>query len=236
MTHHSEQSRIREVYERYQRAGVAKSKWSKSNVGNQCIVEERLRLLRRMLVNSGHTDLRDLNILDVGCGGGDLIASLHGFGAESNRLFGVDLIPGRVTDARKANPDVGFVAANAEYLPFPDRYFDLVSVFTVFTSILDPTMAKNVAREVARVLKSDGILIWYDFRFDSPSNRNVRGIGRNEVRSLFPNADYDIRSVTLLPPLARRLGRATKTLYPILSALPPLRSHYLAFIRKLPAL
>jgi len=38
--------------------------------------------------------------------------------------------------------------------------------------------------------------------------------------------------VTLLPPLARRLGPATPLAYPVLAALPPLRSHLIGLLRK----
>ena len=43
--------------------------------------------------------------------------------------------------------------------------------------------------------------MWYDFRFDNPQNRQVRGIGRRELRALFPQLRGRIRSVTLAPPL-----------------------------------
>jgi len=60
----------------------------------------------------------------------------------------------------------------------------------------------------------------------------VRGVSASRVRELFPQLDGRLHPVTLLPPLARRLGPATSTLYPVLGAVPPLRSHLLGVLRK----
>jgi hypothetical protein len=43
-------------------------------------------------------------------------------------------------------------------------------------------------------------------------------------------AQVSARSLTLLPPLARRLGPVAPKLYPPLHAVPVLRSHYLAIV------
>ena len=125
-----------------------------------------------------------------------------------------------------------FCRANAEQLGFPDGAFDLVLLFTVFTSILDDRMARSVAREVERVLKPGGAVVWYDFRYDNPWNPNVRGMTKATIRSLFADFELKLQMVTLLPPLARRLGRATSILYPVLAAVPLLRTHYLGLLVK----
>ena len=93
-------------------------------------------------------------------------------------------------------------------------------------------MAANVAHEISRVLKPGGAVVWYDFRYDNPQNRNVRGLGQQEVEALFPGHAASLRTVTLLPPIGRRLGPATGLLYPLLSAFPPLRSHLIGLLVK----
>jgi ubiquinone/menaquinone biosynthesis C-methylase UbiE len=144
----------------------------------------------------------------------------------------VDLLPDRIEEARERYPDLRFIPANAEALDFPDASFDLVLFFTVFSSILDAGMRARVAREAGRVLRPGGAVLWYDFRVDSPSNPNVRGIRRDAVLDLFPGYDASLRSVTLLPPLARRLGALTRALYPALAALPFLRTHWAGVLVK----
>jgi ubiquinone/menaquinone biosynthesis C-methylase UbiE len=170
--------------------------------------------------------------LEVGSGGGSVLASLRELGGSPSTLVGVELLPHRVASARQAFPELEFREGNAERLEFADASFDMVLAFTVFSSILDPSMARNVADEIYRVMRPGGGLLWYDFRYDSPSNRNVRGITARRVRELFPALRGRLVGLTLLPPLARRLGPLTPVAYPVLGWLPPLRSHLLGLLLK----
>ena len=85
---------------------------------------------------------------------------------------------------------------------------------------------------LARVLRVGGGVLWYDFRFNNPANRNVRGMGRRSIIRLFPNFELRLQSLTLLPPLARRLGPLTSVLYPALARLPFLRTHWLGLLKQ----
>jgi hypothetical protein len=60
----------------------------------------------------------------------------------------------------------------------------------------------------------------------------VRAITRSELERLFPWAELNAETMTLLPPLARRLGSSTSTLYEPLLAVRPLRTHLLAVAQK----
>src|SRR3989440_8774150 len=42
--------------------------------------------------------------------------------------------------------------------------FDVVMQVTVFTSILDPDLKRRVALEMLRVVKQDGLILWYEDR------------------------------------------------------------------------
>ena len=55
---------------------------------------------------------------------------------------------------------------------------------------------------------------------------------RRELIRLFPGCGMRARSLTLLPPLTRRLGRWTEALYPILARVPFLRTHNLTCLKK----
>ena len=160
------------------------------------------------------------------------MANLRLWGAKEERLHGVDLLPERVTAAREKHPSIDFSCANAERLPFPDERFSLVLTFTVFSSILDEGMARNVAQEVERVLVPGGAVLWYDFRYENPGNRHVRPMTKREIRGLFPHFTLQLQPVTVAPPLARRLGRLTPVLYPLLARLPWLRTHYIGLLRR----
>ncbi len=171
-------------------------------------------------------------MLEVGCGTGGTLAGLLELEARPEDLYGVDLLADRIATAKQSYPGINFQCANAEQLDFPDSSFDLVLLFTVFSSILDVRMAQNAANEVSRVLLPGGAVLWYDFRYDNPRNPNVRGMKLKRIRGLFPGMGVHLRSLTPLPPIVRRLSRLTPLLYPLLAALPPLRTHYIGLLVK----
>lgn len=219
----SETDRITQAYDRL--LGERAARWTLANPGNRAILAERRRLMVKLLGARGGLPLGECTVLDVGSGGGAELASFRQLGAAPSRLFGVDLLPARVAAAREAFPDIDFRVGNAEKLDFASAMFDLVLAFTLFSSILDVNMQRNVAGEILRVLKPGGSLLWYDFRYNSPSNAHVRGVSGRRVRELFPDLRGRLYSLTLLPPLARRLGRLTPHAYPLLAAFPPARTH-----------
>ncbi len=226
----TETDRIARAYEEMEaRAG---ERWSLANAGNRYVLAERRRAFRRLLERAGWVPLGERRALEVGSGAGVELAWLTEVGAKPSFLAGVDLLAHRVEAARKAYPGIDFRLGNAEKLDFEDRSFDLVMAITIFSSILDRTMAANVAAEITRVLKPGGGLLWYDVRYDSVSNPNVKAVPRERVAELFPGLRGSLSTVTLAPPLARRLGVATPAAYPVLAAVPPLRSHLVGLLRK----
>jgi len=141
---------------------------------------------------------------------------------------GIDLLPERIAQARKRQPHIFFYVGNATEAPFPPESFDLVFVFTVFSSILDDRLAHAVARKIWHVLASGGAVVWYDLRYPNPFNRKVRPIPRSKIEELFPEAHADLRPATLIPPVARRFP----ALYPCLARIRLLKGHYLGILRK----
>jgi ubiquinone/menaquinone biosynthesis C-methylase UbiE len=226
----SETDRIARAYREIE--ATAGSRWDLRNHGNRLVLAERRRLATKLIEEAGWLPLSKRRVLEVGCGAGSELAWMLELGATPSNLVGVDLLLDRVAAARRTYPQLEFHVGNAEHLEFPDRRFDLVMAFTVFTSILDEAMARNVASEIQRVLRPGGGLLWYDFRYNSPANRHVRGVGSHRVRDLFPELKGDLHTVTVLPPLVRRLGPLTAPAYPVLASVPPLRSHLMGLLRK----
>jgi hypothetical protein len=101
--------------------------------------------------------------------------------------------------------------------------------YTALSSILDPRIRQNVARDMLRVLKPEGILLWYDFWLN-PTNPQTRGIRPAEIRELFPACNYEFHKITLAPPLARRIVPFSWGLALFLEGLRIFNSHYLAVI------
>jgi SAM-dependent methyltransferase len=227
-----EVQRLKQVYRNYRESESTQARWSDVHPGNEAIRREWTQVLIQMLRAAGFLPLAHRRILDVGCGSGSKLARFEEWGASPGELRGVDLLQDRIEEARQRHPSIRFQQGNAEQLEFADESFDLVLLFTVFTSILSDCMARNVASEVRRVLKPSGAVVWYDFRYNNPCNRNVRAMTAAAVRTLFPEYHLDLRAVTLLPPLARRLGAATHVLYPALSRICLLRTHYLGLLTR----
>ena len=226
----SETERIARAYR--ERELTTGSRYDLRNAGNRLVLAERRGLAKKLLTDEGWVPLGERRVLDVGCGTGSELAWLLELGASPSRLVGVDLLADRISAARSAHPQLDFRAGNAERLDFDDASFDLITVFTVVSSILDPSMASNVAREIVRVLKPGGGLLWYDFRYDNPRNRDVRGVPERRLRELFPQLEGQVHKLTVLPPLVRRIGRITPAAYRVLAAAPPLRSHLMGLLRK----
>jgi SAM-dependent methyltransferase len=227
-----EEDRIRSAYQSYDHTDPMQQRWDPARQGNRQILAERTRILHKLLENMALFPLADKSILDIGCGSGGEVRQLLQWGASPCRLYGIDLLPHYIERARQTHPLVHFDCANAEHLPFPDESMDLVLLFTVLSSILDDTMRRRVATEAARVLKAGGAVIYYDMRYRNPRNPHVRPVGRQELRGLFPDFQSTMRSLTLLPPLARRLGPLTRIGYTLGAAIPCLRSHYAVVLRK----
>lgn len=226
-----ELARIRIEYDRRARDARYRNWYSAFNPANIFIVQERDREMARLLATYLGQPLSTCRILDLGCGSGHELAKFIGLGAKSERLFGLDLLWDRVQSARHRFAHLRFQCGNAEALPYPNHTFDLISQFTVFTSILDEGLRQRMAAEMLRVLKPQGLVLWYDYRLN-PTNPHTRGIERAEIKRLFPHCQYDFRRVTLAPPLARLVAPHSWFLCALLNQFPFLRTHDLVVIRR----
>jgi SAM-dependent methyltransferase len=178
-------------------------------------------------------ELPEWRITEVGCGdGGNLLDAIR-LGAQPGHLRGLELLPARAERARARLPaglriDTGDALA-ADIAPGSQ---DAVLQFTVFSSLLDDDFQQRLADTMWRWVRPGGGVLWYDFAFDNPRNRDVRGVPMRRVRALFPQADITVRRVTLAPPLARTACRVHPVLHGLLDAVPLLRTHRLAWLRK----
>ena len=224
-----ERARVQEAYRHHDAGPRAAGRWEPDRPGNRAILAERDGLLHEALDRLGGPD-QVRRVLDVGCGRGDVLASLvdHDVDAE---LVGVDVRPEVLEAAARRHPSLRLHLATPGELPLPDASVDLAIACTVFSSVHDRRVLRRLAAEVERVLAPGGVLVWYDLRVPSPGNPDVRPLGAREVHDLFPHLRGRLRPLTLLPPLARRLGPLTDRLYPRL-AVGPLRTHLGGVLRK----
>ena len=223
--------RLRTAYAHYDRAPVERAKRDPRNPGN-LLIQRQLAAAVGEILERELPEVGQAAVLDAGCGSGGFTRRLVQLGVDPRKVVGVDLLPDRVQSAAALLPEATFRCADLRSLDIPTATFDLVTSVVCFGSILDPGVASDAADEIARVLKPHGFVLWYEARYPNPWNHRVRGWTGKQVHDLFPGFDVRLRSITLLPPLARALGPATEALYPTLSALPPLRSHLIGVVRK----
>jgi SAM-dependent methyltransferase len=231
MTDDGELRRLEAVYGGYDANSREQAKRDPANAGLVQIQTERARVQGELLESEGLMPLTGKRVLDVGSGLGDELARLITEGADPEHSVGVDLLPDRVERASLLHPSVRFIRADARRLPLDDGSFDLVVANVVFSSILDDDVASAVATEMRRVLAQDGAIVWWDNRYPTPGNPNVRGYRLREIKRLFPDCRIQTRTTTLLPPLARRLRRTAPLVYGSLAQVRFLRARHLAVIR-----
>ncbi len=222
--------RIRQEYARRARE-IPAGFYDSNRSENQFLHAGAARACARLLREEGAFPLNRAQILDVGCGQGHWLLEFLMWGATVSRLHGIDLLPERIVQARERLAGAELLSGDARTLPWPDSAFDLAAQFTVFSSILDAAVRQQIAREMLRVLRPGGRILWYDMRRSNPA-RPVRGIGRKEIRQLFPGCRFRFENATLAPPLARLVAPHSWAAAFALESLPFAKTHLAAVITR----
>lgn len=214
--------RVVRVYDSYGRE--AESRWDPDKPANRLILSERNRMFEQALRGRGF-DRRDCVVVEVGCGTGQVLdvmsdllpnATIIGFDIHLDRLKGVSRFPVARADARR--------------LPLPSESVAVITASVLLSSVSRESWAP-LARELCSVLKPGGVVLWYDMRLPNPFNRHTTPVTRRDLERLFPNADIDVRPLTLLPHAARMLGTRVNRWYGPLVRFRPARSHLGGTIR-----
>jgi SAM-dependent methyltransferase len=224
-----EEARIRAAY--IKRQDDLRYSWF--SPGNAFMVQELERRLLAILARHAFAPLHTKKILEVGCGTGYWLREFIKWGARPHHIVGIDLLDDRVAEAKRLCPGVVTVeCGSAAVLSFPDETFDLVLQFTVFTSVLDSGMKQRMASEMLRVVKTDGLILWYDYHVNNPRNPDVRGVKKREIYQQFPGCWIELRRITLAPPIARLIAPYSWLMCYLLQKIPLLCTHYLGVIQK----
>lgn len=229
--HSKEEERIRDGYARR----TSDDRYSLFSPGHLFMIQERERLTLKLLKKKGIAPLGGKKILEVGCGTGYWIRQFINWGAQPHNITGIDLLPDRVTQAKSLCPAaVRIESRSAVELNMEDSQFHIILQSLVFSSILDTKMKQKTATEMLRVLKQDGVILWYDFHINNPRNPDVRGIKKEEIFGLFPNCYIDLWRITLAPPLVRFLAPHSWLTCYLLNKARIFNTHYLGIIRRSP--
>lgn len=217
-----EHERTAEIYGRYARDRARRRRWSPANPGNQAIQADLRAAIGEVLPASGA-------VLDVGCGTGWLLETL----AHHNpalALYGVDLLADRVDAAHRRVPSARVTQGSALALPAATASVDAVTFITVLSSLRGRSDRRAALAEARRVVRPGGVVVVWEPRVPTP-NRRTCHVPVREVREALAPCSLARRSITLLPPLARRLPSARA--YAVLSQVSALRTHRLIVARLL---
>jgi SAM-dependent methyltransferase len=140
--------------------GAVQAAWA-SGLGS--MLYDNAQAFARKIVSAWQLPIEWLNIptggvaLDVGSGPGNVTASLARAAGSDGLALGIDIsepMLARAVDAQ-AGPNVGFLRADAQQLPFRDESFDAATSLAVLQLIPDPPATLG---EIVRVLKPGGRL------------------------------------------------------------------------------
>lgn len=129
------------------------------------------------------------NILDVGCGIGDLLGY-------NKKIIGVDINPNTVAYCKNKGFDARLM--EVDHLPFQSETFECVVLDNVLEHIENP---KPLLNEISRVLKKKGLLVigvpgvlGYDY---DPDHKKY--YSRKTLISLMKSHDYTNKSIFGMP-------------------------------------
>jgi len=137
------------VLESYDRIAVAYAR----QYGNELLHKP----FDRELLHRFATEVKDRgDVCDVGCGPGHIARYLRDMGLA--KVFGLDLSPAMVEQARKLNADLSSKVGNVMALDLVDASLGGIIAFYAIVNI-PPNLLPTVFREMCRVLKPGGRLL-----------------------------------------------------------------------------
>jgi len=226
-----ERDRISKVYSDRDSAGRGGLyAWHRPEVRQQDAA--RNLAISRLLGEAFGGDLSQIDVLDIGCGTGAFLRTLTEWGAGPYRLTGTEFLPDRLEIARQISaPEIKWHLGDCSFAN--NENFHLISTNTVFSSILDEESRVSLANKMWNLLKPGGWLMVFDFRYNNPSNLNVRKVTHSSLCSYWPNAiNAHYQSLLLAPPIARLVVPRSYFMGELLSYFPLLRSHFVYFAQK----
>ncbi len=192
------------------------------------VVKEREVVYSR-IIKEHFNKTDNIKFIEIGAGAGANIDFFRSLGIKDENIVAAELLTERAALLRKYFPHITIAEGDALQLNYKGS-FDIVFQSLVFTSILDADFKKKLAAKMWGMLKPGGIILWYDFKFNNPANKDVKGVDKAEMKQLFSFADQiNFFNVTLAPLVGRRVGNMYEF---VNSFFPFLRTHLIAVIKK----
>ena len=116
-------------------------------------------------LGSATIPLRDLRVIDLGCGTGRSARVYIDMGLRPEQIRGLDFRPGAIALARMLNPAIQWDVYDGEVLPPGCNW---ISAATVFSSVASPESRQAIVGRIWDALPSGGYMFYYDFRKANP--------------------------------------------------------------------
>jgi len=160
--HHSNLSACKAFYESRDADNKYEQQWGYTNP----IAGAYWHLRDDIILASAHQCVaegrHDWRILEIGVGHAHELAKFAQLGTPQTNLIGVDLVFHRLGKARTVYPSIQLSQQDAQRLAFKDNTFNLVCQFTCLMHAPCRESQRAICREMVRVLKPGGLIIWWD--------------------------------------------------------------------------
>jgi ubiquinone/menaquinone biosynthesis C-methylase UbiE len=153
------------------------------------------------------------DVLDVGCGTGDLTLRAARQAAPTGKVYGIDAAPEMIAEAnrkaKRAKANVQFMVEPVEALSFPDGSFD-VALSSLVMHHLPGDLKRSALTEVRRVLRPGGRVVIVDFQptAGQPSIWQPGGLAARVHKHQTPTAEQVQAGLAPLAVLLRDAGFA----------------------------
>lgn len=164
-------------------------------------------------------------VLDVGCGAGGSLGNLVRLGFMPSNMSGLDILEERIRGAQVRLQGADWRIGDARSMPWETQTFDLCMASTMFIQLTDDKIAREIAREMLRVTKSQGHILLVDWRYSRPGDESYKALNKRRISQLFDTDSLTsligVWNGALVPPIGRLLSRRCPALYFPVRALMP---------------
>lgn len=225
---------IQNIILRYKKRGKINSlRYSPIAFSQLMTLQEQERVLIKWIKNEKIEPLSNKKLLEIGCGNGNNILQFLKFGFKPENIFANELLPERIEILHENLPSkIKIISGNALEINIVSESIDVVYQSMVFSSILNKQFQNQLASKMWGWIKPGGGVLWYDFIYNNPKNKDVKGLKFNELKLLFPKGEFKKWKLTLAPPLSRQITKIHPSMYNIFNSLHFLRTHILCWIKK----
>ena len=158
-------------------------------------------------------------VCDMGCGPGQIASYLHDAGAN---VFGLDLSPRMVDQARALSPAISFREGNLLALDLPDSTLAGIAAFYAIVNIPESSLPQ-VFSEMHRVLQPGGLLlltfhiggetVHIEELFGRPTSLDFFFFPTAAIRRLLEAAQFEIEEIVEREPYAPDVEHQSRRAY-----------------------